>query len=200
MAPLCLCPQLPGARHWAGMLLAWGEPCIDTSCVSLFVGKFGKDRTGEQVPHSSGLPHAHGISSWSCAVPASARARARAGRRSDTVRDASVSVWSRVPFARVWSAVAGPGSAAGAGASAQRCALLPAGAELPAHVPGVTAAPGPAAQPAAAHDLARPCGVTLTWMTLSVGGLATGEPALGPEVLMPSRWSVCSVHAVVGVG
>lgn len=137
------------------MLLACGEPCSNTSCVSLFVGKFGKDRTGDQVPRSGGLPHAHGISSWSCTVPASARARARAGRRGDTVCDASLSVRSHVSFTRVRSAVAGPRSAAGAGASAQRRALLAAGPELPADVPGVAAAPGPAAQPAAAHDLAR---------------------------------------------
>ncbi|KAF2983266.1 hypothetical protein EK904_013566, partial [Melospiza melodia maxima] len=65
-APLSLCPQLP-----QGPALGWhGES-----------GKFGKDRTGEQVPRSSGLPHAHRISSWSCAIPARARARARPGRR-----------------------------------------------------------------------------------------------------------------------
>lgn len=34
--------------------------------------KFGKDRTGDQVPCSAGLLHAHGISSWSCTVPAGA--------------------------------------------------------------------------------------------------------------------------------
>lgn len=129
-------------------------PCSNTSCVSLFVGKFGKDGTGEQVPRSSGLPHAHRISSWSCAIPASACARARPGRRRATIRDASLSVRSRVPLTRVRSAVAGPGGAAGAGPRAWHRALLAAGPDLPAHVPGATAAPGPARQPAAAHDLA----------------------------------------------
>lgn len=133
-------------------------PCSDTSCISLFVGKFGKDRTGEQVHCAGGLPHAHGISSWSCTVPASACARARARGRGDTVCDASLSVRSSVPFARVRSAVAGAGGAARAGPGARHRAVLAPGQDLPADVPGAAAAPGPAARRAAAHDLARvPC-------------------------------------------
>lgn len=172
-------------------------PYSDTSCISLFVGKFGKDRTGEQVHRAGGLPRARGISSWSCAVPASACARARPGGRGAPVRDASLSVRSRVPFARVRSAVAGAGGAAGAGPGARHGAVLAAGPQLPADVPGAAAAPGPAARPAAAPDLARglargrPCRrAALPW----------GTPPWVPGISTPSRWSVCSVNAVIRAG
>lgn len=102
---------------------------------------------------SSVVPRARCVSSRSFAVPASAYPRACPLWHSDTLRDASLSVWRSFPHAHLWSAVDGPGRAA------RRGAVLAAQQNLRADVPGAAAAARcRAAGPAPAADVAGvPC-------------------------------------------
>lgn len=105
---------------------------------------------------SSVLSHVSCANSWSFTIHASAYARYYPFWRSNALCDASLSVRRSFPYAALWSAVVGAGSAAGAGRRAEHCSFLSSQQSLLADVPcAAAAARSRPARPACKNDIAQ---------------------------------------------